>query len=334
MEHLVQNDFGQPVGASVLGWQPAALPPRTLMHGTHVTLEPLDLAQHGDALWSAFGLHAGLATADHEARAKAWTYLPIGPFEQRGAFDEAMASLAALPGFYFFAVVPGGGAAAGFLSLMAVKPAAGSVEVGFVAFSPSLQRSAASTEALFLAMRRAMGEGLGYRRLEWKCDALNAKSFSAAQRLGFTHEGTFRQCTVYKGRNRDTAWFSLLDGEWPAVAAAFEGYLAAGNFDASGAQLRPLREFVVVREGGGGGQGAQVELQARAEAEAEVAAAATAAAKAEREANAKAVFKRQNRLRRQAEEEARAATEEAEAAATVAATAMLAALSSPDQDRT
>jgi RimJ/RimL family protein N-acetyltransferase len=332
---MMENDFGQPVGPSVL-WQPALLPPRTPMRGTHVTLEPLDLAQHGDALWSAFGLHAGQAAADHEARAKAWTYLSIGPFEQRGAFDEAMAALAALEGFYFFAVVPGGsGAAAGFLSLMEVKPAAGSVEVGFVAFSPSLQRSAASTEALFLVMHRAMGEGLGYRRLEWKCDALNAKSASAAARLGFTHEGTFRQCTVYKGRSRDTAWFSLLDGEWPAVAAAFKGYLAAGNFDESGAQLRPLRAFVAV-----GGQSAQAELQARAEAEAEAevaakaAAKATAVAKAEREAKAKAVFKRQNRLRRQAEEEARAAIEEAEAVATAAATAMLAALSSPDQDRT
>ena len=246
----MENELGQPVGPAVFAWRPAAPPPHTPMRGAHVTLEPLELARHGDDLWGAFGLTADgpggpdsgtYSAGEHEARARAWTYLPVGPFERRGDFDAAMGAVAALEGSLFFTAVVGG-TAVGFLSLMSLAPAVGSAEVGYVAFSPALQRSAASTEALFLAMRRALGEGLGYRRLVWKCDALNARSAAAAHRLGFTYEGTFRQCTVYKGRSRDTAWFSLLDAEWPAVEDAFDQYLAAGNFDASGAQRRPLRE--------------------------------------------------------------------------------------------
>jgi RimJ/RimL family protein N-acetyltransferase len=157
------------------------------------------------------------------------------------------------PQFFAIVAAPGGGGSAaaaeqgrravavGVASYLRIAPAVGSIEVGHILYSPLLQRSRAATEAMYLMMRRAFGE-LGYRRYEWKCDALNGPSRRAAARLGFVYEGTFRQATIYKGRNRDTAWYSITDGEWPAVRAAFERWLEPGNFDGEGVQRSTLRE--------------------------------------------------------------------------------------------
>ena len=126
---------------------------------------------------------------------------------------------------------------------MRIDPAHGVIETGHLNYSPLLQKKPAATEAMFLLMRRVFDE-LGYRRYEWKCDALNAPSRAAAERLGFIYEGLFRQATVYKGRNRDTAWFSIIDGEWPALKRAYEAWLDPANFDAGGKQLRSLSEMI------------------------------------------------------------------------------------------
>ena len=139
----------------------------------------------------------------------------------------------------FFAVIPRStGKAAGIASYLRIKPESGSIEVGHIHFSPSLQRTPAATEAMFLMMRQAFE--LGYRRYEWKCDALNGPSCSAAERLGLSFEGIFRQATVYKGRNRDTAWFAAIDAEWPLLRDAFERWLRPENFDSDGRQLQSL----------------------------------------------------------------------------------------------
>ena len=132
--------------------------------------------------------------------------------------------------------------AIGVASYLRIFPDIGSIEVGHINYAPALQRTVAATEAMYLMMARAFDE-LGYRRYEWKCDNANEKSRNAAARLGFTFEGVFRQCTIYKGRNRDTAWFSILDGEWPRVKAAFEAWLDPANFDAAGKQKRSLSDL-------------------------------------------------------------------------------------------
>ncbi|ODN68874.1 GNAT family N-acetyltransferase [Methylobrevis pamukkalensis] len=226
------NDFGQPIGDALPDWAPAPWPPATPMSGRLVRLEPLSAAAHGDALFSAFAL-------DPEGRN--WTYMNIGPFPERGAFDAWLAWAEASRDPMFHAVVDvASGEAVGFASYMRIDPAAGVIEVGYIMFSPRLQRTAHATETMYLMMARVFDE-LGYRRYEWKCDSLNAPSRRAAERFGFTFEGIFRQATVYKGRNRDTAWFSILDGEWPAIAAAFRAWLDAKNFDADGRQIAPLR---------------------------------------------------------------------------------------------
>ena len=131
----------------------------------------------------------------------------------------------------------------GVASLMRIDPAAGVIEVGGINYSPALQRTPAATEAMYLMMRRVFDE-LGYRRYEWKCDSLNAASRAAAQRLGFTYEGMFRQATVYKARNRDTCWFSILDSEWPALKSGFEQWLAPDNFDTDGRQRKRLSQLI------------------------------------------------------------------------------------------
>jgi len=232
LEHdLLRNDLGQPLGAPVPDWQPRQAPPRTPMEGRLCRVEPVDPSRHADDLFAAY-------SEDREGRN--WTYLPYGPFASLGAFRDWMerACLGADP--LFHAVIDRkSGTALGLASYLRIDPPVGVIEVGHIHFSPALQGTAMATEAMYLMMARAFDE-LGNRRYEWKCNALNLGSRQAALRLGFTFEGIFRQASIVKGRNRDTAWFSLLNSEWPQAKAAFEAWLSPENFDAEGRQKRGL----------------------------------------------------------------------------------------------
>jgi RimJ/RimL family protein N-acetyltransferase len=204
-------------------------PQRAVLSGERVRLEPVDRARHGAAL---------LAAAEGDRHL--WDYLPYGPFAGEDAFGEHLDRQAGSDDPLFYAVVEAtSGRAAGVVSFLRIEPAHGCIEIGHIWFGAPLQRTAAATETIHLLARHAFEE-LGYRRLEWKCDAANARSRRAAERFGFTFEGIFRQHMIVKGRNRDTAWYSILDGDWPAVSAGFEAWLAPENFDADGRQRRAL----------------------------------------------------------------------------------------------
>lgn len=230
------NDFQQPVGFPLPGWSPRPRPARDVIEGRHCRLEPLDAARH------AAQLHAAYVKASD---GRNWTYMAVGPFTDEAHYRAHCEQAAASPDPQHYAVIDQRtDRAVGTLSLMRIDPANGVVEVGHVMFSPLLQRTPISTEAQYLLMKYVFAD-LGYRRYEWKCDSLNTPSRQAAARLGFTFEGIFRQAIVYKGRNRDTAWFSIVDSEWPALKAGFERWLAPTNFDAKGVQrasLTALRE--------------------------------------------------------------------------------------------
>lgn len=227
------NDLGQPVGAPVPGWTPPPRPDGRVLAGRFCRLERLDPDRHGAQLFAADRLDDAGAS---------WTYLPYGPFETPGAYRAWLEGMAPLADPFFYAVVEAGSdEAVGVASYLRVNPEAGSIEVGHIHYSPRLQRTPAATEAMALMMAHVFDD-LGYRRYEWKCNALNAASRRAAERLGFTFEGIFRQMGVYKGRNRDTAWFSILDHEWPAMKAAFSQWLAPDNFDEAGRQRRALSD--------------------------------------------------------------------------------------------
>ena len=206
------------------------MPPAPVtLRGRYATLEPLNAERHGEALWAAANGHD-----------EVWTWLFDGPYASEGDFlraaEEKQKSTAAV----FLAIVPlASGRAEGWASFMRAEPAHGVIEVGNILLTPALQRTTAATEAMYL-MARHVFEALGYRRYEWKCNAENLPSRRAAARLGFTFEGVFRQHMVAKGRNRDTAWFSMLDGEWTVRKRAFEAWLDPGNFDAAGRQREPL----------------------------------------------------------------------------------------------
>jgi len=218
-------------------WQPAPLPEPVTLTGRWVTLEPLSAAKHTPALWQAVQGHD-----------EAWNWLADGPYSREEGLAEALEAKQSGLAARFFAILPGSNsAAAGYASLMRMDPANGVIEVGNIMFSPSLQRTPAATEAMFL-MARYIFEELGYRRYEWKCNALNLPSRRAAERLGFTFEGIFRQHMIVKGRNRDTAWYSMLDSEWPACKSAFEAWLAPENFDAEGTQKRALSSLRAISQ--------------------------------------------------------------------------------------
>jgi RimJ/RimL family protein N-acetyltransferase len=213
------------------------------LRGRHVTLEPLSAARHTEALWQAVSGHDEL-----------WTWLADGPYATEACLRQAIEEKEAATSAVFLAIVPeakgeprtglgtGGGLAAGYASYMRIEPAQGVVEVGNILLTPQLQRTAAATEAMYLMASHAF-EYLGYRRYEWKCDAENLPSRRAALRLGFTFEGIFRQHMVVKGRNRNTAWFSMLDREWPARKEALEAWLAPANFDSEGRQRQSLGQL-------------------------------------------------------------------------------------------
>ena len=227
------NPLGQPVGHAVPGWSPRQPPTARELAGRYCRLERLDPERHAEALFAA---------DRHDVRGESWTYLPYGPFTELGAYREWVreAGRGADPRFYaIIDLDTGTGSAAGVASYLRIQPDAGSIEVGHVHFSPLLQRRRAATEAQFVLMRHAF-EDLGYRRYEWKCDALNEPSRRAAARLGFTYEGRFRNHVVYKSRSRDSDWFSITDAEWPALAPVFEKWLDPANF-VDGVQQSPLR---------------------------------------------------------------------------------------------
>jgi RimJ/RimL family protein N-acetyltransferase len=228
------NELGQPIGFPLPGWTARPRPPRSAMEGHFCDVEPIDPARHAADLHAANSL-------DREGRN--WTYLPYGPFARIEEYRLWLNRMSAGDDPLFHAIIERrSGRAVGVASYMRIDPAAGVMEVGGINYAPPLQRTPAATEAMYLMMRRVFGE-LGYRRYEWKCDSLNAPSRAAAVRLGFRYEGMFRQATVYKVRNRDTCWFSILDGEWPALKAAFECWLDPANFDAAGRQRQSLSSF-------------------------------------------------------------------------------------------
>ncbi len=212
------------------GWQPPPRPRRVRLSGAYAVLEPLDPERHAEHLHSAYR---------EDVEGEIWDYLPYGPFDSLPAFREWAAAAAETEDPLFFAIRDRdreqfGGVA----SFLRIKPESGSIEVGHINLSPSLQRTRAATESMFLMMRWAFEAG--YRRYEWKCNALNRRSRRSAARLGLSYEGVFRQATISKGRNRDTAWFAAVDGEWPRLRSAFETWLSPGNFDESGGQKRSL----------------------------------------------------------------------------------------------
>lgn len=232
MTHL-QNDLGQPVGFPLPDWKPPPLPPREPMEGRFSRVEPLDPDRHARDLYAANAL---------DAEGRNWTYLPYGPFDDlesyRAWVDERRRSSDPL----FFAIVDkADDKAVGVASYLRITPASGFIEVGHIHYSQRLKQSPVATEAMYLMMARAFE--LGYRRYEWKCDALNAASCAAAQRLGFSYEGIFRQATVYRARNRDTAWYAVIDSDWPSLRDAFTAWLDPGNFDERGRQRTRLADL-------------------------------------------------------------------------------------------
>ncbi|MHA1530262.1 MAG: GNAT family N-acetyltransferase [Alphaproteobacteria bacterium] len=224
------SELGDPIGAPLPeGWTPPPRPVRAVMQGRLVRLEPL-AAVPAEALHRANRL-------DREGRN--WTYMVYGPFEDVSAYRDWAGEVAREDDPMFYAIVrQEDGQPAGVASYMRIAPEAGSIEVGNINFSPLLQRRPGATEAMYLMMKWAFEAG--YRRYEWKCDALNAPSRRAALRLGLSYEGVFRQATSYKGRNRDTAWYAAIDAEWPALKTAFETWLDPANFDARGRQRQSL----------------------------------------------------------------------------------------------
>lgn len=227
------NQFGQLIGDALPDWQPRPYPQRVVLEGQYCRLEPLSL-QHADALFAAH---------QQAADTRNWTWLLREPEGSVEEYRQWIAGVASLQDPLHFAVIdmrtqqP-----VGSLALMRIDPNHGVMEVGHVHFSPLLSRTPASTEAQWLLMRYAF-ETLGYRRYEWKCNSFNEPSRRAALRLGFQFEGRFRQALVIKGHNRDTDWFSIIDGEWPALDRAFQAWLAADNFTADGKQRQSLEAF-------------------------------------------------------------------------------------------
>jgi RimJ/RimL family protein N-acetyltransferase len=231
---LETNEFGQALGFALRDWTPRPRPERTTIAGRYCTLEPLNASTHADDLFDAY-----LIAPDGSD----WTYLPSDRFTDRDAYRVFAAANAATEDPMHFAIVDRRtGKAVGTASLLRIDPANGSIEVGWIAFSPLIQRTPMGTEAMFLLMRYCMDD-LGYRRYEWKCNALNEPSRRAALRYGFQFEGVFRQAAVVKQRNRDTAWYAFVDGDWPIVKAAFEQWLDPANFDADGQQRSSLSSF-------------------------------------------------------------------------------------------
>jgi len=226
-----RNRLGQPVGAPLPSWSPRPRPPRTAMAGRFCTVEPLDPERHAAQLFAAYA-------EDREGRL--WTYLPRGPYASPDEYRSFAEAVCRADDPLVHTILDNTtGEPVGTASYMRIEPNVGVIEIGSITYSPRLQRRAAATEAMYLMMRRVFDE-LGYRRYEWKCDSLNQPSREAAARLGFRYEGLFRQASITRGHNRDTAWFSVIDSEWPGLRAAFERWLDPANFAADRTQRRSL----------------------------------------------------------------------------------------------
>ncbi|HEY5739134.1 MAG TPA: GNAT family protein [Gammaproteobacteria bacterium] len=226
-----RNQLGQPIGFPLPDWSGCEHPRGACMQGRRCRLEPLDPELHAGSLFSAYA-------EDRDGRN--WTYLAYGPFADEAAFRGWLESACLGEDPCFFAVIDAADdRAVGLASYLRIEPGSGVIEIGHLHFSPRMQGRPIATEAIYLMMRQVF-DVLGYRRCEWKCDALNRPSRAAAERLGFAFEGIFRQATIYKGRNRDTAWYAIIDREWPAARGAFEAWLDAANFDDQGRQKSSL----------------------------------------------------------------------------------------------
>ncbi|WP_299873233.1 GNAT family protein [uncultured Sulfitobacter sp.] len=221
----------RPVGFLLPDWQVPPRPEGEVLRGQYAELTPLSADAHAALLFRTY------AGEDH-----VWDYMPYGPFSSAAQYHRWVRDHAGQPDPFFYAVRNlQSGQWEGVASYLRVAPEAGSIEVGHINFSPALQQTRAATDAMFLMMQWAFDAG--YRRYEWKCDALNTPSRRAAQRLGLSFEGVFRQATVVKGRNRDTAWFAAIDREWPALKEAFLAWLAPANFDDAGQQRERLGDL-------------------------------------------------------------------------------------------
>lgn len=223
---MAQKMFGE----AVPGWEAPRAPDVMALDGRYVRLERLE-EHHAHMLFRANIDDDGI-----------WDYLPYGPFPSEVGYLRWVKDAAASVDPYFMAVIDrASGQPVGVLSFLRITPAVGVIELGHICFSPRLQRGRAATEAMVLMIRWAFAAG--YRRFEWKCDALNIPSRRAAQRLGLSYEGIFRQATIVKGRNRDTAWFAATDKDWPGLEAAYDAWLDPSNFDAEGQQQERLSDL-------------------------------------------------------------------------------------------
>ena len=230
-----KNKFNQPIGDEVVAWHGAMRPGRIPIEGRYCRVEPLDSEKHLVDLIDAFS---------EDPDGKLWTYMPVGPFESGREMGRWMREMCTTDDPLFYAVVdPDAGTAVGMAAYCSIRPEFGVIEVGHIAYSPRLQKTPVATEAMFLLMKRVFSE-LGYRRYEWKCDSLNESSRRAAERFGFSFDGIFEQALVYKNRNRDTAWYSILDHEWPATEKAYQKWLDLANFDSSGNQQTRLHDLI------------------------------------------------------------------------------------------
>ncbi|MBJ18662.1 MAG: GNAT family N-acetyltransferase [bacterium] len=234
-----ENDLGQRIGRAVEGWPRALRPDGTELLGVRCRLELLDVGRHAEALHAAYAENRDGGD---------WTYLPYGPFDSIDAYREQVRLFEASEDPFYVIIDLERGVPVGVAAYLRVFPDSGSIEVGHLSFAPVLQRTPTSTEAMYLMMKRVFDDW-GYRRYEWKCDSLNGPSRAAAERLGFRYEGVFRNHLVMKGRNRDTAWFSITEDEWPDIRQAFEAWLSPANFDNEGFQRKRLGDLMPASAG-------------------------------------------------------------------------------------
>lgn len=228
-----RNRFNQEIGQPLNDWQAAKMPYKKFLIGKHCVLEPLNIETHSEKLFEIL----------HQNTGESWTYLPYGPFQNLQEFEEWICkSLSEKDSFFYAILDKETNQPVGICAYLRINPEHGSIEIGHLNFSHLLQRKPAATEAMYLMMKQAFDD-LGYRRYEWKCNSLNEPSWRAAERLGFKFEGIFRQHLVVKNQNRDTAWFSIIDSEWPILKNKFERWLADCNFDAKGKQLVKLLDI-------------------------------------------------------------------------------------------
>lgn len=221
----------RPLGAHLDGWHPPTLPDGRVIEGRYARLDPLCAERHSAALFEVFKGHDEI-----------WDYMPDGPFNCVAELCDWMSAATARDDILFYAIHDkDSDRVAGFVAFLRMQPDAGSIEIGYIAFSPVLQRTRAATEAITLMIGWAVEAG--YRRVEWKCNALNSASRRAAQRLGFSYEGVFVQASIVKGRNRDTAWFAIIDKDWPALSEAYASWMSERNFGPAGRQVQRLSEL-------------------------------------------------------------------------------------------